>query len=301
MGMARRFRESTRANYVLLVAGIVLFLSSSIYLTVFPLGSSQGSRFGNVIYEATSDYAQIRVREKGTVRSLLFLDRHGVEQCQSSIDLAAPGTSQLRYAKGLFSSFLFRHPQKRILIVGLGAGGMVRYLNHNFPEMMVEAVEIDPVVVAVAAEYFQTVPGPKTVLHTADAFAFFNDDHGLYDAIYMDAFLRPPADVTLEEKAKRLKTEAFLHELKSHLLPGGVIAFNLIEWEEGTPDDLAAIRTVFPETYLFGVPQSGNLAVIATTRDPAPSREELAETAVLLNRNAPADLDFSELVENLRE
>ena len=279
MGMARRFRESTRANYVLLVAGIVLFLSSSIYLTVFPLGSSQGSRFGNVIYEATSVFVEDQVFD----------------------DDAAPGTSQLRYAKGLFSSFLFRHPQKRILIVGLGAGGMVRYLNHNFPEMMVEAVEIDPVVVAVAAEYFQTVPGPKTVLHTADAFAFFNDDHGLYDVIYMDAFLRPPADVTLEEKAKRLKTEAFLHELKSHLLPGGVIAFNLIEWEEGTPDDLAAIRTVFPETYLFGVPQSGNLAVIATTRDPAPSREELAETAVLLNRNAPADLDFSELVENLRE
>ena len=35
---------------------------------------------------------------------------------------------------------------------------MVRFLNESFPDMMVEAVEIDPVVVQLAGEYFCTVP-----------------------------------------------------------------------------------------------------------------------------------------------
>ena len=296
-----KFFRSARANYILLVVGVLLFLSNIAYLSFVGVGPPQGSKYGELIYETNSDYAHIRVREKGTVRSLHFVDRDGREQCQSSIDLAAPETNQLRYTRSLFSSMLFRYPQKRVLIVGLGGGGMVQYLNRNFPDMTVEAVEIDPVVVEVAAEYFQTVPGPTTVIHTADAFAFFNEDHGQYDAIYMDAFLRPPADASLEEKAKRLKTGAFLEELKSRLLPGGVVAFNLIEHEEGTPEDLAAIRSAFPGPFVFQVPQSGNLAVIATTGEPVPNQEELVAAAARLGSDAPADLDFADLLGNLRK
>lgn len=178
---------------------------------------------------------------------------------------------------------------------------MVRYLNQNFPDMTVEAIEIDPVVVALAARYFGTVPGPKTIIHTKDAFVFFEQNHGRYDAIYMDAFLRPPQDTELDEKVKRLKTEVFLEKLKSHLEPDGLVAFNLIEHEDGTPDDLAAIRKVFAGTYLFQVPNSGNLAVIATTSEPPLDHHSLRANATRLEQAMPADLDFSAFLQNLRE
>jgi spermidine synthase len=298
---ADQIPKASSFRYAPLGFGIFLFLLIIASLGVGLLSSTQEEGYGRLIHETTSDYSQIRVREQGTVRSLLFVDHEGKERCQSSIDLAATHKLQLKYSKSLFASMLFHYPQKRTLVVGLGGGGMVQYLNQNFPDMMVEAVEIDPVVVALAAKYFGTVPGPKTLIHTQDAFDFFEENHGRYDAIYMDAFLRPPLDTLPDEKVKRLKTEAFLERLKFYLVPGGLVAFNLIEQEEGTVHDLAAIQKVFAGTYIFQVPKSGNLAVIATTSDPPPDQEQLRAGATHLERISPSDLDFSTFLRNLRE
>ena len=284
---------------------MALLFGSTVYFAVHLAGTRTATlnqnRFGLLLHETRSEFSHIRVREKGGVRSLLFVDETGNEQRQSAIDLAAPGANQLGYTKSLFASLLYCHPQNRVLIVGLGGGGMVQFLNHAFPEMTVEAVEIDPVVVTIAAKYFRTVPGPKTVIHTRDAFAFFEEDRGGYDAIYMDAFLRPSEDSELTEKTTRLKTEAFLQTLQSHLNPGGVVAFNLIEWEEETPGDIASIRSIFPGTFLFSVPGSGNLVVIGTRESPGPDPDELRKRAAKLDEElVSAGLSFRSLADNLR-
>ncbi len=289
-------------NHVHLLAAMGVLLFGVAYFTpraITPVAPA-ASRFGELLHETQSDYSHIRVREKDGVRSLLFVDEDGTEQRQSAVALAAPGKNQLGYTGSLFTSMLYRYPQERVLIVGLGGGGMVRYLNAAFPAMMVEAVEIDPVVVALAAEYFGTVPGPRTRLHTRDAFAFFREETGLYDAIYMDAFLRPAPDSGLEEKTIRLKTVAFLETVRSRLVPGGVVAFNLIESRAETADDLTAIGTVFPATALFNVPGSGNLVVIASYEVPAPDTAELIRRAKKLDAELAAGLSFEELAEKLR-
>ena len=288
-------------NHLRLFLGMALLLCSTVYLANHVAKTSNENRFGLLLHETRSEFSHIRIREKGSVRCLLFVDKNGKEQRQSAINLAAPEENQLGYAKGLFSSFLFCHPQNRVLIVGLGGGGMVQYLNHAFPGMTVEAVEIDPVVVSLAAEYFKTVPGPKTVIHTKDAFAFFEEDRGGYDAIYMDAFLRPPADSELTEKTTRLKTEDFLKTLQSHLNPGGVVAFTLIEREAETPGNIASIRRSFPGTFFFSVPNTGNLVVIGTNESPGPDLEALRKRAVKLDETlVSAGLSFRSLAENLR-
>jgi spermidine synthase len=279
----------------LLLFGVAYFTPRAIT----PLAPA-ANRFGELLHETQSDYSHIRVRERDGVRSLLFVDEDGSEQRQSAVAMADPGKNQLGYTGSLFTSLLYRYPQNRVLIVGLGGGGMVRYLNAAFPAMMVEAVEIDPVVVKVAAEYFQTVPGPKTRLHTQDAFAFFREETGLYDAIYMDAFLRPAPDSGLEEKTTRLKTVAFLETVRSRLVPYGVAAFNLIESRAETTDDLTAIRTVFPATALFNVPGSGNLVVIASSEVPAPDPSELSRRAKKLDAELKVGLSFEEMAGNLR-
>ena len=80
-----------------------------------------------------------------------------------------------------------------------------------------------------------------------------------------------------------------------------MVAFNLIERDEGSPHDLAAIRMVFPGTYLFSVPQSGNLVVIAATSYPLPDRKQLGAKAARLEPETPTDLNFSVLLQNLLE
>lgn len=279
--------------------GMTLLLFSTVYAAIQLFGQSVPLRFGPVIHETRSEYSHIRIREKGTVRSLLFVDEDGKEQCQSSLDLADPGKNQLAYTRSLFASFLLCHPQHRVLIVGLGGGGMVRFLNRTFPEMKVEAVEIDPVVVALAAEYFKTVEGPNTGIHTADAFDFFGGESGAYDAIYLDAFLRATPGSGQQEKTARLKTEEFLKQVRASLTPGGVVAFNLLSSDEKTPGDIELIRRVFPSTLLFTVPTSGNLVLIASAGAHEPGIEGLRRRAIELDKLLPVGISFQELVENL--
>ncbi len=258
-------------------------------------------RYGAMIFEERSEFSHIRVRQFGSIRSLLFVDKDGAEQRQSAADLDSPHALQLGYGRGLLLSLLFRHPQERVLMVGLGGGDMVRFINHALPETHVDAVEIDPAVVRVAADFFDVRSGSRTAIHTRDAFEFLGETAERYDVIYMDAFLKPPAGSDMGALTQRLKTEAFLGDVRGRLRPGGVVAFNLIEADSSTGADLAAIRAVFPSVYVFGVAGTGNLAVLATLEENRRSQEELRERAAELPENLTGELGFRELIGDLRD
>lgn len=270
---------------------VVALLGAVIAALVWFAFPTPEARYGPVLHEEQSVFSHLRVRGRGTVRSLLFVDEAGEEQCQSSIDLADPGTLQLGYTRGLFLSLLHRDPQQRVLILGLGGGGMVRFLGHHFPATVVEAVEIDPAVVAVARAHFGIAEGPATHLHTADAFDFVARMGATYDAIYLDAFLRAPEASGLEEKTRRLKTREFLGQLRDRLSPGGLVAFNHIAADPRTEEDLAAIREVFPGMARFAVPDSGNHVVIAPGDGEVPDQTEILRRAAEFD--ARHDLGFS--------
>lgn len=279
-----------------LAALVVVLLGAGIAVLSWFAFPTPEARYGPVIHEVRSDFSLIRVREHGTVRSLLFVDEAGREQCQSSVDLADPGKLELAYSRGIFLSFLVRHPQDRVLILGLGGGGMVRFLNHHFPETVVEAVEIDAAVVDIARSHFGVIDGPTTRLHTADAFDFIASGGGTFAAIYLDAFLRAPAASGLEEKTRRLKTREFLGQVRGRLAPGGVVAFNLIAADPRTQEDLAAIREVFPGMARFAVPKSGNEVVLASRDAPELDRESLASRAGELDEMLDLGFSFTDLV-----
>ena len=255
---------------------------------------------GEIIHEITSDYSHIRIRERGNVRCLTFVDPKGREERQSAIDMKNPHAMQLGYTSSFFASLLIREPQEHVLIVGLGGGGMVRFLNHAFPLTMVEAVEIDPVVVDVAKNYFGTMEGPMTKIHVADAFDYLKEPHGPFDALYMDAFLKPSVDSGLENVTQRLKTLEFLQSLRQQLKPGGIVAFNLHEHASSTPDDLDAVKAAFSQVYLFGVPRTGNLIAICTQEEQRIATETLTERADRLETKLDVDLPWQSFVTELR-
>lgn len=289
-------------NRPIIVIGGFLALNAVLLLILLRYADQRTERaaFGPVIFEETSEFSHIRVRETSDVRSLFFVDKDGSEQRQSSVDLNEPHQLQLGYTRTFFSTLLLRPEQERILIVGLGGGGMVRFANHELPQLQVDAVEIDPVVVDVAEQFFGTKAGPNTTIFTQDAFVFLKKPHGPYDVIYMDAFLRPRGDSDLEKIPQRLKTAEFIREIQTQLKPGGLIAFNLIEWEGTTPDDLAAIDSVFPSVYRFSVPGRGNLVVIGSMTPEKLSRDELAARATQLTERE-IDLPFADFVDALRD
>jgi len=281
-----------RTSSLLLVLTALIGITGLAQVVVQSRRPAGGTADGEVIHETRSEYSRIRVRENDRIRRLFFVDDAGDEYCQSAIDLDHPATLQHGYAKGMFASLLFRDRQDRVLIVGLGGGGMVRFLNERFPRTLVEAVEIDPAVVEIAAEYFGVKEGPRTKIHTADAFAFFDAPRDPFDAIYLDAFLRAPESAGLGATTERLKTEAFLATLRSHLKEGGVVAFNLIAADPRTRGDLDSIRAVFPGMVRFEIPRTGNLVVIAPREGESPTREELIRRGGRLD-GVFRDLGFS--------
>jgi spermidine synthase len=282
----------------LLLSGIALAMTSAVTV-VLTLYVESKERFwlkrcGPVIHERQSAFSHIRVREKDHVRSLMFVRPKGGEGLQTSIDLHAPSELQLDYTRYMFASFLHRQAQDQVLIVGLGGGGMVRFLNTHFPNTQVDAVEIDPVVVDVAAEFFETHSGPKTRIITEDAFAFFKREGGdLYDVIYMDAFLKPSGDTDTDGAPQRLRTVAFFKSLKQRLKPGGVVTFNVIENDQ-TQNDLQAIREAFgDDVMVYRAKRTRNLVIITS----APPEQAMRKRGEALDERLKVKFSFADLVD----
>src|SRR5215213_9651143 len=99
---------------------------------------------GELEFDGQSDFSHIRIRRRGSVRSMLFVRDTGEEVLESQIDLRRPHQLQFEYLRYMFTSYLLRDQQQDVLIVGLGGGGMIHFLRHIDPNVRIDVVEIDP-------------------------------------------------------------------------------------------------------------------------------------------------------------
>lgn len=251
---------------------------------------------GQLEHEEVSDFNRIRIRRDGSIRAMTFVRDNGQEAVQSRIDLTAPQTLLSPYARGMFGSYLYQPHPRRVLIVGLGGGAMVRFLAHHEPAVQIDAVEIDPAVVRLANEYFAVRAGGNVRVHTADAVAFVESATDRYDLILMDAFLRPSSDTDTTGVPTRLKTQAFLARLKRALAPGGVVAFNVNEHAR-MAEDIASVAAVFGQAAVYRCPPSENKVIIAAERG-APVDEELRGRVAALDARFAGALSFAGILEN---
>jgi spermidine synthase len=272
----------------------VALLAAAVAFAVWSMSATATA--GRLEHEEVSTFSRIRVRREGDVRALTFVRDNGQEAVQSRVDLTAPQTLMSPYARGMFASYLYQPHPRRVLIVGLGGGAMVRFLTHHEPEVRVDAVEIDPAVVRIADQYFGVRSGGNVRVHTADAVSFVESTMDRYDVIFMDAFLRPSSDTDTTGVPTRLKTLEFLHRLKGTLAPGGVVAFNVNE-HASMADDIAAVTAAFGRAIVYRCPPADNKVVIATEGDIATDEEVRSRTGALDARFAGA-LAFAEILQN---
>jgi spermidine synthase len=253
-----------------------------------PLGS------GRLELEVRSEYSHVRVRRRGSVYSLNFVRDNGVEVVETVMDLRRPRVLLVPYTQVMFASYLFQPNPKRVCIVGLGGGSMARFLRHHEPELAIDAVEIDPVVVKIAAEQFGTRPDEKLTITTADGLAYLDETENRYGAIYMDAFLKPSAETDATGLPRRLKTERFYRDLKGKLSPGGVVAVNL-NLHADVADDLRTLRAAFAQTYVFRVSRN-NVIVVASPAEERVPLSTLRTRAGELDRRFRANFSFTAML-----
>jgi len=258
-----------------------------------------GYQEGEVELDVKSKYSHIKVTREQNVRTLWFVRDSGEEVVESIVDLDRRQELIVEYTRFMFLSYLFRPRPEKALLVGLGGGSMIHFLNHYDPRIKVDVVEIDPVVVDIAARYFGARNGGRVKIHTADGAAYLKNTDSRYDVIYMDAFLKPSAETDSTGTPVRLKNVEFYKDVQKKLNPEGVVVFNLNP-HSGLEDDIRVIREAFPQTYLFRLNFGGVVAVGSTS----PMRVQpsaLYAAAAQLDRRFRTSYSFRGMVRRLED
>jgi spermidine synthase len=223
---------------------LILALACSIALGALALHPIQ--KLSSPIYQEDSPYQQVRIREDQLFRYLV-LDRtfHAVMWKSDPLPLFLP------YSQLMVASLALAQEPKRGLILGHGGGSLAKWLAQYWPELELDVVEFDPVVVRMAEEYFDYHPPANHHIAVKDGRAFLNGTEHTYDVIWVDAFARHMIPF-------HLTTLEFFATLRAHLNADGVIAVNLSSSGEGGDIDRASavvqtMKRSFPVLETFAV------------------------------------------------
>lgn len=175
---------------------------------------------------AHSAYAELRVVDYQDQRFML------IDGAPHSVVDRATGASTFPYVDVLEVTKRFYDQPGRLLLVGLGAGSVVKAFNRD--GWQVQTAEIDPVVTRLARAHFGYVDSDGPVFHE-DGRRFLVDHEDIYDLVIMDAFGSSAVPFHL------VTTEAFAL-VKSRLRPGGLLAMNIeaVGWDDILIKSLAA-------------------------------------------------------------
>lgn len=206
----------------------VLFLSFSFVTDLHPKETSS-----RVIAEFDSFYnKKIIVAETGNIREMLF-DSASSNYIQGTVNLNDTSILISSYLKGMMIPIALIDSEKlgklNVLAIGLGTGSIPRFLRKNFPDMNIDAVEIDPVVVKVSKKYFDVKEDSKYRIFTADGKEFLKNTEKRYDLIFLDAF--GPGDggkSKVDDIPRQLTTIEFFTLAESKLSDIGILVSNYI-------------------------------------------------------------------------
>ena len=176
-----------------------------------------------IVYQTTSQYQDIYVRQDGSRRCMQFNRTEGSVRFYQGCYYTGSNKLVFGYSEALLATLLISPNPKRILVIGLGVGVTPMALRHTVPNALVEVVELDPEVVRVAEQYFGW---PKDDSHlktyVADGRQFIRGaaEQGIkYDIVILDAF-------TGDYVPEHMMTLDFLEEVKLVLNDGAAIGAN---------------------------------------------------------------------------
>ena len=111
---------------------------------------------------------------------------------------------------------------KNVLILGFGAGSVAHILQKELRlNCKITGVEMDPVVLELANQYFDLKSYQNTQVVCDDAFHFVSHDTNMYDLIVIDLFIE-------RRVPKAFLSSNFIKQVKQRLNPEGFIFYNRI-------------------------------------------------------------------------
>lgn len=232
----------------------------------------------------------IEISEQAGVRYLHF----GSEWVQGAMRIRRPNALELAYTREMMAGLLLRdglHEDRgqwpaNVLIIGLGAASLVRFIHHHYPRTRIKVIEIVPRVVAAARQFFRLPAedarfsidigcGADYVLHS----------ERLYDYILVDGYDR-------HARAGVLDTLPFYQAARSRLSAQGLMAVNLFGRARGYRASVERLVTAFDDRLIaFPSCDSGNVVALGAGGEAIlRPLDELRERARLLKASTGLDL-----------
>ena len=132
--------------------------------------------------------ASIEVSEEKGVRYLHF----GSHWIQGAMRLARPWALELEYTRDMMVALLLRSTApwpKSVLVIGLGAGSVAKFLYRHRPRAILTVVEIEPAVVNAASQFFKLPDDARRLaIEIGDGNDFVAATRRHFDLIMVDGY-----------------------------------------------------------------------------------------------------------------
>lgn len=204
----------------------------------------------------------IQISEEAGVRYLHFSSNW----VQGAMRVARPWALELDYTREMMAALLLRPDgdwPRSVLLVGLGAASLTKFLHRHRPEAKLTVVEIEPAVVAAARQYFKLPDEDERLsIVIGDGAEFVAASQKRFDLILVDGF---------DENARSgmLDTLPFYLNCKARLTSAGLMAVNLLSKRRGVRDAMGRIAEAFDGRALcFPSCDSGNVVAFAAAGAP---------------------------------
>ena len=227
----------------------------------------------------------IDISEEAGVRYLHF----GSRWIQGAMRIARPWNLELDYTREMMAPLLLRDERRfprKVLLIGLGAASLTKFIYRNLPLAHLTIVEIEPRVAIAAKQYFKMPEDDKRIhLVIADGAQYVLGTEKKFDLILVDGF---------NERARpgELNTLPFYQACRTRLTEQGIMAVNLIGLTRGVQDSFIHIATAFDKRALmFPSCDSGNVIAFATAGEAIKiALDDLRERAADLKENTGLNL-----------
>lgn len=232
----------------------------------------------------------IDIAEEAGVRYLHF----GSDWIQGAMRIRKPHALELAYTREMMAGLLLRdglaadggHWPRRVLIIGLGAASLARFVHHHLPQAKIRVVEIAPAVVAAARQFFRLpAEDARFSVHLGCGAQFVLEHDEQWDYVLIDGYDR-------NARAGVLDTEPFHQAVRSRLSRRGIMAVNLFGRSRGYKASLERIVRAYEDRALaFPSCDSGNVVAFGAAGEPIERAvEELRERARQLKTETGLDL-----------
>jgi spermidine synthase len=275
-----------------MVPGIVMLALAGLACTAARKPAATPATAPRIVFDRTSSFGRVLVIDEGARRVMRFGSPSASDQ--SAIEPGNLRAVPVEYVRYALLGLAHHGRPRRVLMVGLGGGTFTTLVHRALPDTMIDAIEIDPVVVDAARAHFGLREDERYRVHVADAVDWIGrGQSGLdtYDFVLLDAYAGegiPPA----------LGTPAFFRAVAGRLAPGGVVAINIAEMQAEGRAVARAFAAVLRPFECLQTPVDGNVLLFASDGAHPVDAEAMARWVADWDARGVTDFSLASLAEH---